>query len=145
MQTKLTIENLGDFTAWLTRMGQAAQGQKLEDAAFVGASEIEIRVKEKITGIHLIDTGNLKNSVQARRAGYTETTAEATTGTPVPYAQIHEFGGVIKQTNAWGKGINQTITMPARPYMRPAVDENVDKITDRVGQVIVKNLQDANG
>ncbi|MAQ95042.1 MAG: hypothetical protein CMM84_16125 [Rhodothermaceae bacterium] len=36
----------------------------------------------------------------------------------VPYARIHELGGTIE--NAFGKGIE--VTIPARPYLRPAAE-----------------------
>jgi len=37
-------------------------------------------------------------------------------GTDVPYARIHEYGGIIK--NAWGRGI--IVHMPERSYLRTA-------------------------
>lgn len=145
MKTSMIIENEAQFTDWINGLINGASGDNLEDAAFAGASEIEVQVKNKITNIHLIDTANLKNSIEAKRGSYSDTEAEATTGTPVPYATIHEFGGIINNKNAWGKGIHATIHIPARPYMRPAVDEHVPSITDKVAQVIDMKLREANG
>jgi len=48
-------------------------------------------------------------------------------GSKVPYAAIHEYGGVINHPgtkNGFGKGIPippHTINMPARPYLAPAL------------------------
>ena len=49
-------------------------------------------------------------------------------GSSVPYAAIHEFGGVIHHTNLFGRGINATIHMPARPYLHPAFEKVKPKI-----------------
>jgi len=57
-------------------------------------------------------------------------------GSRVPYALIHEKGGVIQHTNLFGRGISATITIPKRPYLQPAVDKSQSKIVD----IFAKNL-----
>lgn len=56
-------------------------------------------------------------------------------GTDVEYARIHEFGGDIVPRNARALAfqiggewiITQRVTMPARPYLRPAYDAQRDE------------------
>jgi phage gpG-like protein len=145
MKTQMTIVNEQEFLNWMNSLVAGASGESLDEAVFAGALEVKNQIDANIVKVHLIDTGNLRNSIDAHHGMVSKTQAEANTGTPVPYAAIHEFGGVIKQDNAWGKGIKQTIHMPARPYMRPAVDEHKDEIVDKIGQVIVMNLEKARG
>lgn len=58
-------------------------------------------------------------------------------GTNIVYAAIHEFGGIIKprtkkaltfKTKDGRWHTVQRVVMPARPYMRPAVQKSAAKI-----------------
>lgn len=60
-------------------------------------------------------------------------------------ARIREFGGTIRAKsgrylvfkNKAGEVIRTpSVRIPARPYMRPAVDENKDRIASEVGKVL---------
>jgi phage gpG-like protein len=64
----------------------------------------------------LWDTGTLLRSIHSE--------VEATRGvigSGLKYAPVHEFG----TTSA---GANNNITIPARHYLEPAANENIDKI-----------------
>lgn len=70
-------------------------------------------------------------------------------GSSLEYARIHEFGGTIEAKNG-GKLRFQTedgawhqvssVHIPARPYLRPAIDENADEIEQAIGQEFIKRL-----
>jgi phage gpG-like protein len=68
---------------------------------------------------------------------------KATIGTDHPGAFVHEFGAVIKPVRARflhfyidGQEIfAKQVVIPARPYLRPAVDENVAKVGVSMGVV----------
>ncbi len=74
----------------------------------------------------LYDTGTLMNSIKS-----VVERDEAVVGTPLEYAPIHEFGG-----NA-GRG--RRVHIPARPYLRPAAEENLGVAKD----LFVRRIEEA--
>lgn len=64
-----------------------------------------------------VHIGTLVNSIKSELVSSSDTDAWANVGTGVEYAEYLEFG---------------TSRMEARPYMRPAYDENVEQITETV-------------
>ena len=66
----------------------------------------------------------------------------------VPYARIHEFGGVIKPKNGkylvfeinGQKVFAKSVTMPARPYLRPALHDNRDAVRKEVQDALFASL-----
>lgn len=64
-----------------------------------------------------VDTGNLVNSIKSQLVESTDMTALANVGTGVEYAEWLEFG---------------TSRMKPRPYMRPAIDNNENKIVEAI-------------
>lgn len=67
-------------------------------------------------------------------------------GTNLIYAAIHEFGGVIRPINGPflvfeidGQVIRaRKVTIPARPYMRPAYDTTLAPATAAIGKTFEK-------
>lgn len=139
------IINLPQFTAQMEKLADAARGEPLSRAANAGGYELRGLVEVNIRKQDLVDTGNLVNSISVKSVQLVGSGAEAVVGTNVVYAAIHEFGGVI---NAKGPGglVFQTedgewhhvsrVTIPARPYMRPAVDEGHQRVADAVAAVL---------
>jgi phage gpG-like protein len=88
-------------------------------------------------------TGNLRRSINTE---VQESGKEiiGRIGTPVKYGPIHELGGVIKPIKGnylkfaidgnW-KSVRQVI-IPARPFLKPSLTENQDKIRD----IILRNI-----
>ncbi len=101
----------------------AVTGEMLLDAAKAGGHVVEVHAKINAgsgrPGL-IMRIGTLVNSIIVDAIKKTKTLAEVGIGTNIIYARIHELGGIIK--NAWGRGI--IVHMPARPYLRPAMDEN---------------------
>jgi len=86
-------------------------------------------------------TGTLRRSIHIEEVSNTEVRV----GTDVIYAAIQEYGGVINAKNApwltfktddgeWHRV--KSVTIPAHPYLRPAMDENREKVIDKVKAVI---------
>lgn len=141
----VTIKVVGErqFEAALKSMGDQAGGvlaAAVMAAAMVVTNEAKRLAPKK--------TRTLSRSIHAELVTKTATSAEATVGTNVEYARIHEFGGSIKHPGGtpylftgfaraggvtflkkdgkYPAGVRFTkphvITMPARPYLRPALD-----------------------
>ena len=119
----------------------AASGDNIMKALLAGGEVVRNHAKLNIQAQELVDTSNLLNSISVQEGSFGKSDATVEIGTNVEYAAIHEFGGAIHQTNAWGKGIEQTIHIPARPYLRPALDENESDIKDAVSQSLVDQIK----
>lgn len=71
-------------------------------------------------------TGNLATNLRWRhRRDGDKQSVEVGVWT-VPYAAIHEFGGVISRNSK--KGLLHTATYPKRAYLKPAFDDNIDDV-----------------
>ena len=74
------------------------------------------------------DTGVLKNNIETISTG--PLTAEVQS--KAPYAVIHEYGGTIE--DGFGKGVK--ITLPERPYMRPAAKKMKPVVAEHVKTIL---------
>ena len=91
----------------------------------------------------------LAGSIQVVDSKSTPTHAEVDVGPAVIYGRIHELGGIILPVHAkmlsWvdnGKRIfAKRVQIPARPYLRPAVDEHENEIGDAVGHQLRKQIE----
>ena len=121
----------------------AVTGEMLMDAAMAGGNVVEVHAKIKAgsgrPGL-IMRTGHLVNSIKATRGKLSKTLAWSYIGPgSVVYARIHELGGIIK--NAFGRGI--IVHIPARPYLRPAMDENEPDIRGAVEAELWRNINKA--
>ena len=120
----------------------AVTGEMLMDAAEAGGFVVEGHAKIKAgsgrPGL-IMRTGALVNSIIVDKIKKSKTFAQVGIGTNLVYARIHELGGIIK--NAFGRGI--IVHMPARPYLRPAMDENEPDIRKAVETELWRNLNKA--
>lgn len=96
---------------------------------------ITARAKSNIIRQRLVDTGALLNSI-IYRAEMTNKGGRVTVGSAgVIYARIHEFGGEIHANNPTGYlrfktrdgswVTTESVTIPARPYLWPAMQDSV--------------------
>lgn len=111
---------------------------KLEKALGTACAMVERSAKEKAPK----DTGELRRSITSEvtcETGANE--CEGVVYTPLEYAPYIEFGTGLfaeeegRQDVPWRyqdeKGEwHTTFGMPPRPFMRPALEENIDKISD---------------
>jgi len=124
-------------------------------ALMQGGFVVERAAKENVQEQELIDTNNLRSAIGTQRDGAAVVIGPFGVG----YAAIHEFGGDVHPTVtpkmrgwAWGMfretgdqkymGIALTtkaqldIHIPARPYLRPALDENRERVLQQIGDAI---------
>lgn len=117
-----------------------------------------------------VRTGRLRRSITARFEGKGTGTFTAIVGTNVRYARIHEYGfeGTVNvkehkvkefkrlQTMAFGKLMKEpkmvsvkshvvkahtmNMKMPARPFMRPALEENAPRITANIRKALTEGV-----
>lgn len=139
-----------------------AMERAMKFAMFRAMSILEAEIKQNIrtnSGLN-VRTGTLLNSIQQRI--FTENGVVRGTIGPenVPYAAIHEFGGVIparfvspvrkkalrffnKDGQArFSKGhIIPQISIPARPYLSPAIASTSDKILEVFSIFVAEQLK----
>ena len=135
----------------------AVTGNMLMEAAKAGGNVIEGHAKVNASsgrpGLE-IQTGNLVNSINVSEEKSAKQFAEVAVGpSNVIYAAIHEFGGIIVPLHApmlsWvdrdtGERIfAKAVHIPARPYLRPAIDNNKDEIVGAVETELWRNLDRA--
>jgi phage gpG-like protein len=123
-------------------------GREITDLLLATGLVFERAIKEKIKEKGLIDTGRLRASVVT--IALTPKTVAVGVQNLV-YAAIHEFGGVIKPKNPDGYLRFKTkdgqwvttkeVTIPARPYVRPAFHENVQAALDEFGRLLVEKIE----
>ena len=112
MKTKGMAE-LERNTARLNKQISAAMPTALKAGGLIVRNAAVMNCKEKEVWL----TGNLARSIHVKEVSPTEVRI----GTKVEYAPYHEFG---------------TSKMAARPYLRPALDENKQKILDKIKAII---------
>jgi HK97 gp10 family phage protein len=136
--TTATITGMSELMSKFKALDEAVQAQALERAAIAGALPIQNYAQQKSPK----KTRTLERSIHTEVVESSNTEVTVEIGTDVVYAAIQEFGGTIHQTNAWGKGIETTITIPPHPYMRPAFDTQQAAAAESAGnalrQLIVK-------
>lgn len=144
----------------LGKLVKQVSGRQLVTALVKGGEVVEREAKLNVEEQELIDSGDLRADIQTKPVFAEEA---VTVGTNKEYAAIHEFGGTVKprvtprmRSWAWAmyaetgeevyKGIALTtkthleITIPARPYLRPAVDDHQDQIIQAVANAIKQML-----
>lgn len=129
---KLRVDVIGEeeLQRKLRLLEAAVQGAQLAAAVTAGAELVQNAAKIKAP----FRTGTLRRSIHTETVSVAPTRAEATVGTDVVYAKQVEFGGTIRPKKAkmlhWtdesGEHFARSVTQPARPYLRPAFDEEGD-------------------
>lgn len=136
------VIGLDEFRSNVRDMMKIATPAQLVDALVEGARIIERAAKLNIKRHDLILTGELRRSVFYIPVSSSRSKSAAViVGTSKIYAAVHEFGAVITPKRArmlaWkddgGRWIfAKMVKIPARPYLRPAVDMNRDLIIREV-------------
>jgi len=113
---------------------------KLEAAVTAGALLVENEAKNKAP----YKTGTLKRSIHHETVEKSHDRVVVAVGTNLEYAAIHEFGGTIEsktgylvfQTDDGEWHSVSSVQIPARPYLRPALDQNKEKIINEIAAVL---------
>ena len=128
-------------------------GEGLKKAALAGGQVIESNAKinvEKTFSSKATGGAGLGGGIKTVVSKATDTRAEVDVGPTEIYGRIHELGGIILPVHAkmlsWvdnGKRIfAKRVQIPARPYLRPAVDEHENEIGQAVGHQLRKQIED---
>lgn len=142
MKTTIRLKGSPEMTAKLRKLGDAAAGQALERAAVAGALLIHGAAVPKTpyktgnlrrslhVGGHAGESGGLADTKGTDVGGNEHSRARARVliGTNVEYAPFVEFG---------------TSRMAARPYLRPAFDEQKERAAKEVGAALWELLKAA--
>jgi HK97 gp10 family phage protein len=153
MADQARVEVIGDreLAAKLAALSDAAAGAKLEAAVRAGALLVQNAAKEKAP----YRTGTLRRSIHTEIIEQRRNYAEATVGTDLVYAAQVEFGGTITPKKAkmlhWvdretGQDVfAHAVTQVARPYLRPAFDENADAAVQEMGDALREAVEGVTG
>lgn len=137
MTFQLEATGFRDFDANMKSIARAFSPQAgIADVLDDGAELIAIQAKDNAVGQGLIVSGHLVDEIKTRKVNQfrVDILAEA------EYSAAHEFGVTVTITAKqrrffwamWIKfkesmwlalALSKTYTIPARPYMRPAIDE----------------------
>jgi HK97 gp10 family phage protein len=131
------IEGMDEFIRDLNKLSVTARSARTMDALEAGGQIIVAYAQDNIRNkLNKHPTGFMVNNVGLRRNG--KVVEAGVFG--VIYAKIHEFGGIIKARSAKflrfqveGQWVmTKSVHMPARPYLRPAVDNHMPEIKDAI-------------
>lgn len=118
--------------------------QMYEDAMLKGGVFAEGEAKRNAPK----QTRTLARSINAEIIPTFDKTVLVGVGTNVIYARIHELGGTIKAKKGKylkfyikGKFIQvKQVTIPARPYLTPAIEDNVSEIEKIIGEELRRQI-----
>lgn len=114
-------------------------------AVLAGLFQLEGEAKINIRENFDQKTGHLASDWETKLDNVTETLAEGHTGPLAIYARIQELGGIIRATNAAALVFQtddgvwhsvKAVTIPARPYLRKAADENKNDVVLAMSNVL---------
>ena len=117
------IGNLAALNAKLSLLRSA-----LPDAEEAKMKRIVLQIERDAKKKAPVDTGNLRGSIASRVIRNTDGEVTGVVGSNVKYAPFQEFG---------------TSKMEAQPYLRPAVEENREKIRELLGEGISDTIEEA--
>lgn len=112
------------------------------------AIDMTAKVKsEKLSGQVLnVRSGRLRRSINYR-IEESDTGIDAKVGTNVEYGRVHELGfkGAVRVKEHMRKGKRvrahlRNVNMPARPFLRPSLEEMRGEIDSRIARVVAQSI-----
>lgn len=137
------VYSMAQFSEALKKLSKSVRGEVLAKAAMAGGQVIEAYAKINVNSTFKNGNGNLANGIQTTLDSSSGDRAEVSVGTTAIYGRIQELGGTVKPLVAkklWWVGEDgalrsaYSVTLPARPYMAPAANDNEDAIWQAVGE-----------
>lgn len=148
---KIDLEGADELERKLSKLSKAAATTIAKDAVDEGGAVIQFNAQLNARDVFSDNQrGQLRNSIRVE-SNTTATGAEAEIGPHVIYGRIQEYGGTIRPVHAqflhWvidGKDVfAKKVTIPARPYLRPAAEDHITQITDVMRRTIADGIDDA--
>lgn len=122
----MSVEIIGEklLLAQLVKLEDAVQKDSLEEAASAGATVVEEAAQENISE----DTGRAKEGIHQETYSKAKTKVEVDVAPEKKdfYARFLEFG---------------TSKMSAKPFMRPAIDDNEDKVVEAIKTTLKDKIE----
>ena len=135
MAFKIKVLNLKQLEQKFVKLGHMIPGDALADALEDGAWVIALEARDNAVAQGLIDSGDLIDSILPVKINQFRVDVRVN----VVYGAAHEFGTTVEITERqrrffWAKfsetgddmwkalALSETYTIPARPYLRPAID-----------------------
>jgi phage gpG-like protein len=137
MNTEIKVEGLKELQEklGLAVAQQTIEGPMEKSAYFLQAWSQKNRLSGPRPNILGVVTNRLRSSLSVSRS-IKRGEFSFFIGTNVEYARQHEFGGTFNKISKKGKSF--TATYPARPFLRPAIEnqDNINKITASINKSI---------
>ena len=139
MAFKQEVIGLKDLEKNLKAIAQVIGGAELADSLAKGAMEIVWEAQKNVMAQLLHESGDLHDSIKPVKINQYRVDVQAG-NKDVPYAAVHEFGlpnqpitdkqrrffwarYMETKDNMWkALALSMTYSIPARPYLRPAID-----------------------
>lgn len=149
MKSSIKID-MGPLNTALKKISKNVRSEGLGQAVLAGLFTLEAHAKLNVRANFRQRTGNLASNWETVLDNVTDKKAVGHTAPLSVYARIQELGGTIRATNApalrfqtddgeWH--IVKAVTIPARPYLRPAADEHKKEIFDAMGHVFNRLIE----
>jgi len=148
---KKNYKNIGQFIEALQKMDAQVRQRGLKNSVEAGARLVEGHAKVNIVNTFKKQTGNLANSIMVDVVASADK-ATARIGPTAIYGRIQELGGtvkpLIKKRLHWvdenGKHHSaESVTLPARPYLAPAVNDHEQEIIDAMAENLRSEIEGA--
>ena len=146
LRARITVTGVEELRERLSKIEREVRGEAARKAVHAGGLIIEGAAKDNIHETFSdAQTNELAGSIQTFSKTNPEgTRATATIAVQKEYARIQEFGGTIVPVNAkmlhWeqdGEHIfAKSVTLPERPYFRPAIDDHHEEILAAMGSAL---------
>lgn len=143
---------ISQFMQALNRMEANVRGRALKKAALAGGQTVEGHAKVNVMNTFVNVTGNLAGSIQTTVQSETSDRVVVEVGPTAIYGRIQELGGTIKPLTAkklhWvnESGQHRTafeVTLPARPYLKPALEDNESEVINSMSEVLRAEIEGA--
>lgn len=150
---KLELEGADVLAKKLKTLSSAVSSSIAKDAVDEGGAVIQFHAQLNARDVFSDrQRGQLRNSIRVE-SHTIGNGAEAEIGPHVIYGRIQELGGTIRPVHKrvlhWTDPVTgedifaKQVTLPARPYLRPAVEENISKISDAMSRTIEDGINNA--
>lgn len=148
---RIDIEGTDELERKLKALSKAAATSIAKDAVDEGAAVIQFNAQLNARDVFSDrQRGQLRNSIRSE-SRIVGNGAEAEIGPHVIYGRIQELGGTIRpvhgqylkfQIDGEWRQVKQ-VTIPARPYLRPAAEEHIDQISEVMREAIADGIDNA--